>query len=82
MGYKLRYELYNYAAAPADDGAVGCLDNSLIVLCRSAPYVDGVQLYRLIEVCMISLRSWYLRCDMSTNSKIFSSRSCCFFTKK
>jgi hypothetical protein len=38
--------------------------------------------HRLYGVCSTSLRNLYLRCDMSTNPKIFSSRSCYFFTKK
>ncbi len=33
-------------------------------------------------VCSTYLRSLYLRCDMSTNPKLFSSKSCCFFFKK
>jgi hypothetical protein len=33
-------------------------------------------------VCSTYLRSLYLRCDMSTNPKLFSSKSCYFFTKK
>ncbi len=33
-------------------------------------------------VCSTYLRSLYLRCNMSTNPKLFSSRSCFFFNKK
>ncbi len=48
------------------EGGVGSVDS------------EGAKSSPLGGVCSTSLRSLYLRCDMSTNPKIISSRSCFF----
>ncbi len=45
--YRTRYELHKNAPAPSDDSTVRCLDRNIIVRRRSAPDVDGIQLFWL-----------------------------------
>jgi hypothetical protein len=56
---------------------------SLVSMSCTIVTVESSREISLYEgVCSTSVCSLYLRCDVSTNPKIFSSRSCCFFTHK
>ncbi len=56
--------------------------SSLIFALSIHTTLAKLKLVRQSGVCSTSLRSLYLWCGMSTNQKIFSSRTCYFFTKK